>query len=108
MVIANSSRRSLSALTPWPQQQPEYQPVGNELRRPDKCWDEERGLQEASDARERLQKLDPGLRTSNLVDELGPYGQPDYVARYVEGLRGATRLTRRGPRRVVRMSEENR
>jgi len=46
-------------------------------------------LQEAGSARERLQKLDPGLRISNLEDELGPYHQRDYVARYAEGLRAA-------------------
>ncbi len=46
-------------------------------------------LPEARSARERLQKLDPGLRISNLEDELGPYGQRDYVARYAEGLRTA-------------------
>jgi TolB-like protein/DNA-binding SARP family transcriptional activator/Tfp pilus assembly protein PilF len=46
-------------------------------------------LPEARSARERLQKLDPGLRISNLEDELGPYGQRDYVARYAEGLRAA-------------------
>jgi adenylate cyclase len=46
-------------------------------------------LQEARGARERLQKLDPGLRISNLEDELGPYYQRDYVARYAEGLRAA-------------------
>jgi TolB-like protein/DNA-binding SARP family transcriptional activator/Tfp pilus assembly protein PilF len=46
-------------------------------------------LPEARSLRERLQKLDPGLRISNLEDELGPYGQRDYVARYAEGLRAA-------------------
>jgi TolB-like protein/DNA-binding SARP family transcriptional activator/Tfp pilus assembly protein PilF len=45
-------------------------------------------LPEARSVRERLQKLDPGLRISNLEDELGPY-QRDYIARYAEGLRAA-------------------
>jgi tetratricopeptide (TPR) repeat protein len=46
-------------------------------------------LEEASGARERLQKLDPALRLSNLADELGPYNRPQDMARYVEGLRAA-------------------
>jgi TolB-like protein/DNA-binding SARP family transcriptional activator len=46
-------------------------------------------LAEAGNAREKLQKLDPTLRVSNLEDELGPYGRPEFVARYVEGLRAA-------------------
>jgi TolB-like protein/DNA-binding SARP family transcriptional activator/Tfp pilus assembly protein PilF len=44
---------------------------------------------EAKNARERLQRLDPALRISNLEDELGPYDRPEYIARYVEGLRAA-------------------
>ena len=44
-------------------------------------------LQEARNVRARLQDLDPGLRVSNLEDELGPYAQRDYIARYAEGLR---------------------
>ena len=31
----------------------------------------------------------PGLRISNLEDELGPYDRPDFIARYAEGLRAA-------------------
>jgi TolB-like protein/DNA-binding SARP family transcriptional activator len=46
-------------------------------------------LEEARDAGERLQKLDPALRISNLEDELGPYHRPDFIARYAEGLRAA-------------------
>lgn len=46
-------------------------------------------LQEARNARTRLQTLDPGLRISNLEDELGPYDRRDFVARYAEGLRAA-------------------
>jgi TolB-like protein/Tfp pilus assembly protein PilF len=45
-------------------------------------------LEEAKNVRERLQRLDPALRISNLQDELGPY-PPEYLARYVEGLRAA-------------------
>lgn len=45
--------------------------------------------EEARNARVRLQKLDPLLRISNLEDELGPYGRPDFIARYAEGLRAA-------------------
>ena len=44
-------------------------------------------LEEAKNARERLQKLDPKLRISNLAEELGPYDRQEYVARYSEGLR---------------------
>ena len=44
---------------------------------------------EARKARERLQKLDPKLRISNLEDELGPYHRPQDIAKYVEGLRAA-------------------
>jgi TolB-like protein/DNA-binding SARP family transcriptional activator/Tfp pilus assembly protein PilF len=44
-------------------------------------------LEEAKDVRERLQKLDPKLRLSNLVDELGPYARREDVARYMDGLR---------------------
>jgi TolB-like protein/DNA-binding SARP family transcriptional activator len=46
-------------------------------------------LEEARNARERLQKLDPKLRISNLEDELGPYHRPQDIVRYVEGLRAA-------------------
>jgi TolB-like protein/DNA-binding SARP family transcriptional activator len=46
-------------------------------------------LEEARDARERLQKLDPALRISNLEDELGPYNRPQDIALYIEGLRAA-------------------
>src|SRR5262245_17224772 len=46
-------------------------------------------LRAARNARVRLQELDPGLRISNLEDELGPYAQRDYIERYVEGLRVA-------------------
>jgi TolB-like protein/Tfp pilus assembly protein PilF len=46
-------------------------------------------LEEARNARERLQKLDPKLRISNLEDELGPYHRPQDIVRYVEGLREA-------------------
>jgi TolB-like protein/DNA-binding SARP family transcriptional activator/Tfp pilus assembly protein PilF len=46
-------------------------------------------LEEAKSARERLQKLDPKLRISNLAEELGPYDRPDDIARYSEGLRVA-------------------
>jgi hypothetical protein len=46
-------------------------------------------LEEARNARERLQKLDPKLRISNLQDELGPYHRPQDVVRYIEGLRAA-------------------
>jgi tetratricopeptide (TPR) repeat protein len=46
-------------------------------------------LQEARNTRVRLQELDPGLRISNLEDELGPYAKRDYIARYTEGLRVA-------------------
>jgi TolB-like protein/DNA-binding SARP family transcriptional activator/Tfp pilus assembly protein PilF len=46
-------------------------------------------LEEAKNARERLQKLDPALRISNLEDELGPYDRPGDIALYVEGLRAA-------------------
>jgi adenylate cyclase len=44
-------------------------------------------LREAQNARVRLQELDPGLRISNLEDELGPYAQRNYIERYVAGLR---------------------
>jgi TolB-like protein/DNA-binding SARP family transcriptional activator len=44
-------------------------------------------LDQARRARERLQKLDPTLRISNLEDELGPYHRPEDVGRYAEGLR---------------------
>src|SRR5262249_10045447 len=46
-------------------------------------------LRAAWNARVRLQELDPGLRISNLEDELGPYAQRDYIARYAKGLRVA-------------------
>jgi TolB-like protein/DNA-binding SARP family transcriptional activator len=46
-------------------------------------------MEEAKNARQRLQKLDPRLRIANLEDELGPYARPEDVARYVEGLRAA-------------------
>jgi TolB-like protein/DNA-binding SARP family transcriptional activator/Tfp pilus assembly protein PilF len=46
-------------------------------------------LDEARNARARLQKLDPKLRLSNLADELGPYARPEDVARYMDGLRAA-------------------
>jgi TolB-like protein/Tfp pilus assembly protein PilF len=46
-------------------------------------------LEEARNARERLQRLDPALRISNLEDELGPYDRPEDIALYVEGLRAA-------------------
>jgi hypothetical protein len=46
-------------------------------------------LEEAMIVRERLQKLDPKLRISNLEDELGPYHRPQDIAKYVEGLRAA-------------------
>jgi TolB-like protein/DNA-binding SARP family transcriptional activator len=46
-------------------------------------------LEGAKNARERLQKLDPALRISNLEDELGPYDRPEDIAAYVEGLRAA-------------------
>ena len=46
-------------------------------------------LEEARKARERLQKLDPKLRISNLEDELGPYHRPQDIVRYIEGLRAA-------------------
>jgi TolB-like protein/DNA-binding SARP family transcriptional activator/Tfp pilus assembly protein PilF len=46
-------------------------------------------LEEAEGVRERLQKLDPKLRISNLKDELGPYHRPQDIDRYVEGLRAA-------------------
>jgi adenylate cyclase len=45
--------------------------------------------EDAKSARERLQKLDPQLRISNLEDELGPYHRPQDIVRYVEGLRAA-------------------
>jgi tetratricopeptide (TPR) repeat protein len=45
-------------------------------------------VQDAKSVRERLQRLNPALRISNLYDELGPY-QPEHLARYVEGLRRA-------------------
>jgi TolB-like protein/DNA-binding SARP family transcriptional activator/Tfp pilus assembly protein PilF len=45
--------------------------------------------EDAQSARERLQKLDPQLRISNLEDELGPYHRTQDVIRYVEGLRAA-------------------
>jgi tetratricopeptide (TPR) repeat protein len=45
-------------------------------------------VEDAKSLRERLQRLDPALRISNLHDELGPY-RPEYVARYVDGLRAA-------------------
>ncbi|MBO0736235.1 MAG: adenylate cyclase [Alphaproteobacteria bacterium] len=46
-------------------------------------------LVEAGSLRERLQKLDPKLRISNLKDELGPYARARDVTRYVDGLRCA-------------------
>jgi TolB-like protein/class 3 adenylate cyclase/Tfp pilus assembly protein PilF len=46
-------------------------------------------LGEAKNTCERLQKLDPKLRLSNLVDELGPYTRPQDIVRYKEGLRSA-------------------
>jgi hypothetical protein len=46
-------------------------------------------LEEARNVLERLQKLDPKLRISNLEDELGPYHRPQDVVRYIEGLRSA-------------------
>jgi hypothetical protein len=46
-------------------------------------------LEEARNALERLQKLDPALRISNLEDELGPYDRPQDIALYLEGLRAA-------------------
>ena len=46
-------------------------------------------LEEAKNVRERLQKLDPALRISNLEDELGPYDRPEDIALYVAGLRAA-------------------
>jgi hypothetical protein len=46
-------------------------------------------LEEARHTRERLQKLDPKLRLSNLADELGPYARPEDVSRYMDGLRAA-------------------
>ena len=46
-------------------------------------------LEEARNVLERLQKLDPKLRISNLEDELGPYHRPQDVVRYIEGLRAA-------------------
>ena len=46
-------------------------------------------LEDARHTRERLQKLDPKLRLSNLVDELGPYARREDVARYMDGLRAA-------------------
>ena len=46
-------------------------------------------LDEAKYVRERLQKLDPRLRISNLKDELGPYHRQQDIATYVEGLRAA-------------------
>jgi TolB-like protein/DNA-binding SARP family transcriptional activator len=45
-------------------------------------------VEDAKRLRERLQRLDPALRISNLHDELGPY-RPEHLARYVEGLRAA-------------------
>jgi TolB-like protein/Tfp pilus assembly protein PilF len=45
--------------------------------------------EEARSVRERLQKLDPRLRVSNLRDELGPYNRSQDIARYAEGLRAA-------------------
>jgi TolB-like protein/DNA-binding SARP family transcriptional activator len=45
-------------------------------------------MEGAKSLRERLQRLDPSLRISNLNDELGPY-RPEHLARYVEGLRAA-------------------
>jgi TolB-like protein/DNA-binding SARP family transcriptional activator/Tfp pilus assembly protein PilF len=45
--------------------------------------------EDAQSARERLQKLDPQLRISNLEDELGPYHRTQDIIRYVEGLRAA-------------------
>ncbi len=44
---------------------------------------------DAKNARERLQQLDPKLRISNLEDELGPYHRPQDIVAYVEGLRAA-------------------
>ncbi len=46
-------------------------------------------MEEARSVRARLQQLDPGLRISNLEDELGPYHVPDFIARYAQGLRAA-------------------
>jgi TolB-like protein/Tfp pilus assembly protein PilF len=46
-------------------------------------------LEKAKNVRERLQKLDPQLRISNLENELGPYHRPQDIVRYVEGLRVA-------------------
>jgi len=46
-------------------------------------------LEKARNVRERLQKLDPQLRISNLDNELGPYHRPHDIVRYVEGLRVA-------------------
>lgn len=46
-------------------------------------------LEEAKNACERLQKLDPKLRLSNLADELGPYTRPGDISRYRKGLRAA-------------------
>ncbi|MBV9376358.1 MAG: CadC-family transcriptional regulator [Alphaproteobacteria bacterium] len=45
--------------------------------------------EEAKRVRERLQKLDPRLRISNLRDELGPYHRAQDTAKYIEGLRAA-------------------
>jgi TolB-like protein/DNA-binding SARP family transcriptional activator/Tfp pilus assembly protein PilF len=46
-------------------------------------------MEQAKQVRTRLQRLDPGLRISNLEEELGPYHVPDFIARYAEGLRAA-------------------
>jgi len=45
-------------------------------------------MEDARSVRERLQRLDPALRISNLHNELGPY-RPEYLARFMEGLRAA-------------------
>ena len=45
------------------------------------CW-------KGADARQRLQKLDPKLRSSTLEDELGPYHRPQDIVGYVRGIAG--------------------
>jgi hypothetical protein len=40
------------------------------------------------EARQRLQKLDPKLRSSTLEDELGPYHRPQDIVEYVRGIAG--------------------
>ncbi len=77
-----ASSRAAMALREWP----DYQTA---LRIAASSYALAGRLAEARNARERLQKLDPALRISNLKDELGPYNRPQDIARYIEGLRAA-------------------